>query len=72
MEALVLTSGKARCCPWVSLEVWLKATSLVVVAARTLGLTAMSKLSASSTVHGLSVQGAVGGAVPGAVDAIWA
>jgi hypothetical protein len=50
MEALVLTWGKARCYPWVSLEVWPEATSLEVVAAHTLRLTAMSKLSASSTM----------------------
>jgi hypothetical protein len=49
MEALVLTWGKARCCSWVSLEVWPEAPSLEVVAAHTLRLlTAKSKLSASS------------------------
>jgi hypothetical protein len=70
MEALVLTWGKARCCLWVSLEAWPEATSLAVVAAHTVRLTAMSKLSASITVflHGLHVQGAIGGAVPRPVD----
>jgi hypothetical protein len=59
--------GKARCYLWVSLEVWLEATSLVVVAARTLHLSAiMLKPSVPSSVfvHGLPVQGAVGGVVP--------
>jgi hypothetical protein len=64
----VLTWEKARCCSWVRLEVWPEATSLAVVAAHTPPFD--RKVNAIGIEHSVLVQGAIGGAVPGPVDAM--